>query len=297
MQYLHTFNFNVAPLVHSAASHSRFTTQISQLRINPYPILNPIQRLLITDNTAYDDEVLIKSSIPIVLFHHGTHSTNEINNRRRIFNARHFAMYPSIFQFQSRSRATEQQTIHAFPPKTQCCRRNTPKNNSKKKKEGSGVSPLHGVGVGNAVEALPADVVGHGDLELVAEAREILAEGLAAGRQGARGRRQGAARAARLALRVAASFLAQAPGLLLRPDQGHLVLAVDFEVGDHQVDYRDYEGRDRDRHRVNQVHVDLGTSMLRTSELGYACEDRLICFRFFFLHRIDISKVLRSRYG
>lgn len=81
-----------------------------------------------------------------------------------------------------------------------------------------------------------ADVVGHGDLELVAEAGEVLAEGLAAGREGAGGRRQRGRVAAGVRLRA---LLAQA--VLLRADERHLVFVVNLEVGDGEVNHRDYE--------------------------------------------------------
>lgn len=97
-----------------------------------------------------------------------------------------------------------------------------------------------------------ADVVGHGNLELVAEAGEVLAEGLAAGREGARGRRQRSRVAAGVRLRA---LLAQA--VLLRADERHLIFVVNLEVGDGEVNHRDYERGYRDRHRVDEVHVHL----------------------------------------
>jgi hypothetical protein len=111
---------------------------------------------------------------------------------------------------------------------------------------------MNGVGVGYAVEAFPADIVGHSDLELMPEAGEVFPEGLTTWRQGTRGRRQGRRIAPDVTLDA---VLPQA--VLLRSYEGHFVFVVNFEVGDGKVDHGDYERWYRDSHRVHEVHVHL----------------------------------------
>lgn len=107
--------------------------------------------------------------------------------------------------------------------------------------------PLNGERVRNPVKTFPADVVGHCDLELVPEARQILPEGFTSGRQCTASGWQGCI--------VAFSFLPLLTLLAMHED--FLVFVVDLEVGDGEIYHRDYERRYRNCHRVHKVHVHL----------------------------------------
>lgn len=108
--------------------------------------------------------------------------------------------------------------------------------------------PLKRERVRNPIKTLPADVVGHCDLELMPEARQILPEGLTSGRQCTAGGRQG----------CTVTLVPLLPLLtLFATYEDFLVFVVDLEVGDGEVYHRDYERRYRNCHRVHKVHVHL----------------------------------------